>query len=260
MIRPSASSIEQRFQRAESVGRPGRVISAELPRQQVMATITAHGWTANTVVRWNGTTWVTASDASTSATDTVGVVDIVFNANTVRIVQTGKMRLRAPWSATATVHADYYLSTATPGLLTTTIGNRKILRHYTLGDCQMGVPSAAVNATSFLAQITTTGQQLYTGALGTIRGISYSATTLTSLPAASPTNGASYTAGLGGGYLYDAAGALGAEVWIANQPVTGGFTPGMSIPLPQGTTIVSVSRVLLSYGGGSAYVYLPKTA
>ena len=258
MIRPSRSSIEQRFQRIESTARPGRLVAAEMARQQAVVMIAAHGWAIGSVVRWNGTTWVTAADASTTATDTVGVVDIVFNANNVGITYGGKLNLRPPWSATATAHADYYLSTVTPGLLTTTIGPRKIFRHYTNGDCQMGIGSSA-STSSYLLQLTTAGQQLYTGAIGTIRGISYSATPLTVLPAAAPTLGATYTAGLGGGYLYNPDGSLGAHVWVSNQPA-GGFYPGMAIPLPENTTIVALSRVLLSYGGGSAYVYLPNTA
>lgn len=114
---------------------------------------------------------------------------------------------------------------------------------------------------SYVLQVTATGQQLYTGALGTIRGIFYSGTTLTTLPTAIPSSGSTYANGLGGANLVNSDGTLGAEVWLANQPVnpgTGVVTPSIAVPLPQYAVVSSLVAVSMPVsGGGFALVYLP---
>lgn len=252
---------EQRTQRLESATRllPGRAAAPTPPRLSYVVVKAAHGWTAPTVVRWNGTIWVTADSSVVSANDTLGIVDLVFNANTVRVVVSGRLTLRAPWPASATAQTDYYLSVGTPGALTTVAGGRQVFRHFTNGECVIG--GAATVTSQYLLQVTSTGQQLYTGALGTIRGIFNSATVLTTIPTAAPINGNTYTNGLGGAYLVNSNGTLGSEVWLANQPVnpgSGAVSPSIAVPLPQNAVVSGLVAISMPVtAGGFTLVYLP---
>ena len=119
----------------------------------------------------------------------------------------------------------------------------------------------SIPPTSYNLQVSSTGQQLYTGTLGTIRGIFNSATALTVIPTAAPSTGSTYTNGLGGGYLINADGTLGAEVWLANQPLnpgTGAINPSISMPLPQYATVCCLIGISMPVsGGGFTTVYQP---
>ncbi len=92
-----------------------------------------------------------------------------------------------------------------------------------------------------------------------IRGIKYVGSIPTSVPAASPTVGATYADGLGCGYLLNPDGTNGPLVWVANCPNTtsGGAVAPMALPATeeaQATCLVTVTRPVT--GGGTATVYL----
>jgi hypothetical protein len=105
------------------------------------------------------------------------------------------------------------------------------------------------------------GNTLGTVGAATYTGIKPLGTSLTSVPAATPTNGSTYSDGLGYGKVVDAAGVpQNPLVWICSKgtPSGGSATQDYSGYLVTGCFITTVFSIILPVtGGGSATVYLP---
>ena len=130
------------------------------------------------------------------------------------------------------------------------------------------LPTKPIGGGGGSAQLSTliridSGNTLYTGALGTILGVTNVVSTLTALPTATP-GGGTYANGLGKATIVNADGTFGAAVWFANGPVnpgTGVVTPGLSVPLPANTPVTCVLKIRMPVtAGGTAFVYLPYLA
>ncbi len=79
----------------------------------------AHGFTVGQVIRMQTGTWVLAQANTASNAEAIGVVDEVIDVNTYVVVTHGVTTKLTG----LTLDTVYYLDTATPGLLTTTVTN-----------------------------------------------------------------------------------------------------------------------------------------
>jgi hypothetical protein len=162
-----------------------------------------------------------------------------------------------PPASAVTNWTDYYL--ATNGTLTSTkptTNPRLVLRAYGNQVAQVVPPALAATTTApSYTPLTIEGGNVVYAAVGSwnaVNGIKYSSSSLSSVPAASPTLGATYPDGLGYGYILNPDNTVGALCWIANCPV-GGFQPGIQqLPAVDKSQCLCTGPIAIT--GGNVYL------
>lgn len=84
---------------------------------QYSVTQTAHGLSVGNIVRFNGTNYVTAQADSAADAEVIGIVSIVSDVDHFTLLEQGEITTLSGLTAGTT----YFLSDATPGLLTSII-------------------------------------------------------------------------------------------------------------------------------------------